>query len=148
MIAYPITLTAEDNGTLLVTSPDFPELTSFGDTVEDALSKAQGALLEAIEARIHDREPIPRPSAGKRLVTLPAQAAVKVLLYQAMRADGVRKSELARRMRIPRQEVDRILDLNHGTALPKMELAFAALGKQLSVGVGTRTKRPTQMPRG
>jgi antitoxin HicB len=148
MIAYPITLTPDDDGTFLVTSPDFSELTSFGDTVEDALARAQGALLEAIEARIHDREPIPRPSAGKHLVPLPAQAAVKVLLYQAMRADGVKKSELARRMRIPRQEVDRILDLNHGTALPKMELAFAVLGKQLSVAVGARTKRPNQMPRG
>ena len=131
MIAYPITLTPDDNGTLLITSPDFPELASFGDTVEDALFRAQGALLEAIEARIHDREP-----------------AVKVLLYQAMRADGVRKSELARRMRIPRQEVDRILDLNHGTALPKMELAFAVLGKQLSVAVGARAKRPNQVSRG
>jgi len=36
-------------------------------------------------------------------------------------------------MRIPRQEVDRMLDLNHGTALPKMELAFAVLGRQLRV---------------
>jgi antitoxin HicB len=139
--AYPVTLTPDDNGTFLVTSPDFPELTSFGDTIEHALESAQGALLEAIEARIHDREPIPRPSAGKRLVRLPTQAAVKVLLYQVMQAEGVRKSELARRMSIPRQEVDRILDLNHGTALPKIELAFAALGKQLSVAVGSRPKR-------
>ena len=141
MTAYPITLTPDDNGTFLVTSPDFPELTSFGDTIEDALESAQGALLEAIEARIHDRESIPRPSAGKYLVRLPTQAAVKVLLYQVMQSEGVRKSELARRMSIPRQEVDRILDLNHGTALPKIELAFAALGKQLSVAVGSRPKR-------
>ena len=141
MIAYPVKLTPDDNGTLLVTSPDFPELTSFGDTIEDALGRAQGALLEAIEARIHDREPIPRPSAGKHLVLLPTQAVVKVLLYQVMQSEGVRKSELARRMSIPRQEVDRILDLNHGTALPKIELAFAALGKQLSVAVGSRPKR-------
>lgn len=141
MTAYPVTLTPDDNGTFLVTSPDFPELTSFGDTIEDALDSAQGALLEAIEARIHDREPIPRPSAGKHLVRLPTQAAVKVLLYQVMQAEGVKKSELARRMSIPRQEVDRILDLNHGTALPKLELAFAALGKQLSVAVGSRPRR-------
>ena len=45
MIAYPITLTPDDNGTLLITSLDFPELASFGDTVEDALFRAQGALL-------------------------------------------------------------------------------------------------------
>lgn len=140
MIAYPVTLTPDDNGTFLVASPDFPELTSFGDTVEDSLDRARGALLEAIEARIHDREPIPPPSAGKHMVTLPAQAAIKVLLYQAIEAQGIRKSELARRMNIPRQEVDRLLDLNHGTALPKMELAFAVLGKQLRLSVGPRPR--------
>jgi antitoxin HicB len=73
-------------------------------------------------------------------VRLPAQAAVKVLLYQAMHAEGVRKSELARRMSIPRQEVDRILDLNHGTALPKIELAFEALGRELDVAVASASK--------
>ncbi len=85
MISYPVNLTSDDNGTLLVTSPDFPELTSFGDTVEDALERARGALLEAIEARIHDREPIPSPSHGKHIVRLPTQTAAKVLLYQLAR---------------------------------------------------------------
>ena len=140
MIAYPVTLVPDDNGTLLVTSADFPELTTFGGTVEESLERARDALLEAIEARMHDREPIPPPSAGKHMVRLPAQAVVKILLYQAMQSEGVRKSELARRMSIPRQEVDRMLDLNHGTALPKMELAFAALGKQLNVAIAARSK--------
>jgi antitoxin HicB len=122
-MGYPIELTPDDDGTFLVAAPDFPELTSFGDTIEESLARAQDALLEAIEARIHDGEPLPQPSRGRHLVRLPAQAAIKVLLYQALQAQGIRKSELARRMSIPRQEVDRILDLNHGTALPKMELA-------------------------
>jgi antitoxin HicB len=143
VIAYPVTLTPDDNGTFLVTSPDFPEVTTFGETVEDSLERARGALLEAIEARIHDREPIPRPSAGKRRVSLPAQAAIKILLYQALESEGIRKSDLARRMSIPRQEVDRMLDLNHGTALPKMELAFAALGKRLRLSVGPRLRPPS-----
>ena len=140
MIAYPLILTPDDNGTFLITSPDFPELTSFGKTIEECLDRARGALLEAIEARIDDREPIPRPSTGRHLVTLPAQAAIKVLLYQALESEGIRKSELARRMNIPRQEVDRMLDLNHGTALPKMEHAFAALGRQLRVSVSPRAR--------
>ena len=70
MIAYPVILTPDDNDTLLVTSPDFPEVTSFGNSIEDALERARGALLEAIEARIHDREPIPPPSTGKYMVAL------------------------------------------------------------------------------
>ena len=140
MIAYLVILTPDDNGTFLITSPDFPELTSFGETIEESLVRARGALLEAIEARIHDREQIPPPSTGKHLVTLPAQAAIKILLYQALESEGMRKSELARRMNIPRQEVDRMLDLNHGTALPKMEHAFAVLGRQLRVSISPRTR--------
>jgi antitoxin HicB len=140
VIAYPVALVPDDNGTFLVTSPDFSELTTFGETVDEALERARGALLEAIEARMYDRDTIPAPSAGKHMVRLPAQAVVKMLLYQAMQSQGVRKSELARRMSIPRQEVDRLLDLNHGTALPKMELAFAALGKQLNVAIAARSK--------
>ena len=141
MIAYPVVLTPDDNGTFLATSPDFPELTSFGDTIEESLERARGALLEAIEARIHDGESIPRPSTGKHLVALPTQASIKILLYQALQSEGIRKAELARRMKIPRQEVDRILDLNHGTALSKIELAFAVLGKQLTVDVTLRAGR-------
>jgi len=140
VIAYLVILTPDDNGTFLITSPDFPELTSFGETIEESLVRARGALLEAIEARIHDREQIPPPSTGKHLVTLPAQAAIKILLYQALESEGMRKSELARRMNIPRQEVDRMLDLNHGTALPKMEHAFAVLGRQLRVSISPRTR--------
>jgi antitoxin HicB len=80
--SYPVKLTPDDNGTLLVTSPDFPELTSFGETVEDSLERACGALLEAIEARMHDREEIPPPSRRKHMVRLPPRTAAKVLAYQ------------------------------------------------------------------
>ena len=36
MLRYPIVLTPDDNDTLLVTSPDFPELKSFGKDHADA----------------------------------------------------------------------------------------------------------------
>ncbi len=138
MISYRVHLKPDDNGTFLVTAPDFPELTTFGETRAEALTHALGAFEEAIEARISDREEIPVPSKGKVRdirVALPVQASVKVLLYQSMRKDGVRKAELARRMSIHKQEVDRILDLNHATSLSKIEHAFEVLGKKLSVDV-------------
>jgi antitoxin HicB len=137
MISYRVKL-ENDEGTILVTSPDFPELVTFGEDREDALSHAIGAFEEAIEARISDREAIPAPSKGKASdprVTLPIQAAVKVLLYQQMWKDGVRKADLARKMDLHRQEIDRLLDLNHATSLAKIEKAFAALGKTLDIAV-------------
>src|SRR5438552_2035848 len=132
MISYRVFLTRDDNDTLLVTSPGFAELASFGDTREEALAHAADALEEVIAARMSDREEIPSPSRGKAQdprVSLPMQASLKVLLYQAMWKQGVRKADLARRMSIHKQEVDRILDLNHATNLAKIEHAFGVLGK-------------------
>ena len=60
MLAFPIKLEADD-GTLLATSPDFPELTTFGDDREEAIARAIHALEEAIAARIHDSMDIPSP---------------------------------------------------------------------------------------
>ena len=140
MISYRVTLTPDSNGTILVQSPDFPEIVTFGDEEPDALSYAIGAFEEAIAARISDREEIPLPSKGEPndpQVTLPMQAAVKVLLYQAMWKDGVRKAELARRMSLHRQEIDRLLDLNHATSLARIEQAFSVLGKRLEVTVAS-----------
>ena len=137
MNSYRVKLTP-DGDTFLVTSPDFPEVTTFGETREDALGYAIGAIEEAIEARISRREAIPSPSKGRAnepRVTLPVQAEIKVLLYQAMLKDGVRKADLARRMNMPRQEIDRLLDLNHATSLAKVEAAFAALGISLNIEV-------------
>ena len=137
MISYRVKLQV-DEGTILVTSPDFPELATFGDDEADALSYATGAFEEAIAARISYREEIPSPSKGKASeprVILPVQAAVKVLLYQQMWKAGIRKADLARMMDLHRQEIDRLLDLNHATSLAKIEKAFAALGKTLDIAV-------------
>ncbi len=84
MVSYRIHLKPDDNGTFLVTSPDFPELTTFGETREEALSHALDAFEEAIEARISDREEIPVPSKGEARdirVTLPLRTSVKTLHY-------------------------------------------------------------------
>ena len=136
MITYRVTLAQDSDGTTLVTSPDFPELVTFGNDEADALSYAVGAFEEAIAARVSYREEIPPPSKGKASgprVTLPVQAEVKVLLYQQMWKSGVRKADLARKMDLHRQEIDRLLDLNHGTSIAKLEKAFSVLGKSINI---------------
>ena len=85
MLAYPITL-EDDDGTVLATSPDFPELTTFGDTREEAMARAVHALEEAMAARIFDRKDIPAPSLGEPRAGLPALTSVKVMLYQGMKS--------------------------------------------------------------
>lgn len=148
MISYRVKLTP-DEGTFLVTSPDFPELTTFGETRELALAHAIDAFEEAIEARISRRQEIPAPSRGRASdarVNLPIQAEVKALLYRQMLESGVRKADLARRMKLPRQEIDRLLNLNHSTNLARIEAAFAALGKSLNVEVAETLQSRSRVP--
>ena len=127
-----------DEDTFLVTSPDFPEVTTFGDTLEDALGYAIGAFEEAIAGRIHYKELIPQPSRIRKkdhFITLPLQAEMKVRLYQSLGESGVKKAELARKLSLHRQEIDRLFDFKKSTSIGKIEAAFAALGKQLKIEV-------------
>lgn len=133
MLEYPITLTPDDNDTVMATSPDFPELTTYGDTEAEALGRAIDALDEAIAGRIADREEIPAPGRGRTKVRLRTLTTAKVLLYQAMREQGVGKAELARRCGWHLQQVDRVLDVSHGSKLDMIDTAFRAVGKSLHV---------------
>ncbi len=137
MISYRVKL-EDDEGTVLVTSPDFPEVITFGDTREEALRHAVGAFREMIAGRMHYNEPIPKPSKIRSkddFITLPLQTELKIRMYESLRESGIKKSELARRMKLHRQEIDRLFDFNQSTNLAKMELAFAVLGKRINIEV-------------
>jgi antitoxin HicB len=137
-VIYPARLEPDSNGTLLVTFPDFAEATTFGVDADEALLHAVDALWTVIAARIDDREDVPLPSplgAGLHPVPLPALAEAKILLYRAMRAENVRKAELARRLGWHLPQVDRLLDLDHASRLDQIEAAARALGKRLVLGV-------------
>lgn len=136
MLAYPIAL-EDDDGTLLVTSPDFPELTTFGEDRDEAVARAVHALEEAIAARIHDRKDIPPPSQGETYALLPTLTSVKVMLYQGMRDQGVGKAELARRLGWHLPQVDRVLDVQHRSRLDQMDAALGAIGRRLHVTAAT-----------
>ena len=71
MLAYSIRL-KNDGDTVMATSPDFPELTTFGDDRDEALARAADALEEAIAARIYAGQEIPTPSQGASYVTITA----------------------------------------------------------------------------
>jgi antitoxin HicB len=132
---YPIEL-EPDGDTVLVGSPDFPEMHTFGDDVTDALHHAVAAIETAIIGRMMDREPIPEPSRIKRhSVVLPMQSALKVELYRAMHDEGVRKADLARRLGWHAPQVDRLLDLRHASRLQQLEMAFKALGREIDFEV-------------
>jgi antitoxin HicB len=82
------------------------------------------------------REDIRAPkSSAADYVTLPALASAKIALYQAMRAEGVGKAALAKRLDVALPQIDRLLDLRHSSRLDAIERAFAALGREMEIVV-------------
>lgn len=132
MIAYPLTL-EEDDGAVLASSPDFPELTAFGDDREEAMIRAVQALEEAIAARINDWRNVPPPSRGVAYGILPTLTSVKVMLYQGMKDQGITKTELARRLGWHLPQVDRVLDVQHRSWLDQIDAALGAIGQRIHV---------------
>jgi len=133
---YAVTLVPDDNGSLLVTAPDIPEAVTFGEDREDALARAADAIETAIMGFMSAREDIPAPKAkGQDYVSLPALSVAKIELYRAMRADGVGKTALAKRLGVALPQIDRLLDLRHASRLDAIERAFAALGRTMEVVV-------------
>jgi antitoxin HicB len=136
MFGYRVKLETDDNGTILVTCPALPEVTTFGDDESDALRHATDAIEEAIAARMADGQDIPEgQQRGPRLVRLPALTVLKIELFWQLRRSGLTRAELARRLGWKRESVDRLFRLDHASRLEQIEAAFAALGQAVSVSI-------------
>jgi len=137
MRVYPLTVEPDDNGTLLVSFVDIPEAHTFTDNEDQITARATDCALTALEGYMRDRRPIPTPSREHtgRAVVLPPLAVAKIALYEAMRNAGVRKAELARRLRWHMPQVDRLLSLRHGSRLERLEAALTVLDHHLEMRV-------------
>lgn len=135
---YPVNLEPQPEGGFTVTFPDIPEAITQGEDVEDALLHGADVLESAMDFYIEKGIQIPKPSRpkrGQRVIELPASYAVKILLLNEMAAQKVRPSELARRMKITRQEVNRLIDPRHTSKIDGVAQALKALGKTLEIRV-------------
>jgi antitoxin HicB len=134
MYNYPVELAPDDNGTILVTFADLPGAT-FGDDENDALIRAADALETILIGLVGSRRDIPKPSAanGRRTVAPTLLGALKLAVYDAMRARGWRKADLARAMELNPRQIDRLLDLRHASTVAQLEQALAVCGKRAEV---------------
>lgn len=137
MLSYPAKLTPDGDG-FMVSFPDIPEALTSGSTREEVLDMAADALVTAMEFYFEDRRTVPPPSAPKRgqvLVDLPLSIAAKVLLLNEMLAQGTRNADLARRMKVRPQEVNRLTDLHHPTKIDTIAVALKTLGRKLELSL-------------
>ena len=140
---YAIRLSKDDNGTFLVRVPDVPEAITYGDTKEEALARVVDAILTVFDECIRSRRPIPAAkTTGALSVEIPVLEAAKVALYQTMADQRVSKSELGRRLNVHLPQVDRILNVRHGSQMGQVVSAFQALGKRVELRVVDEPTRP------
>jgi len=136
MLTYCYTLTPDTNGTNLIQYPDLPEGASVSEGEHDLQANASEGLEAVLQMYIDARRPIPLPTAvGDGSVTLGALATAKVFLSNEMVQQGIRKTELARRLGVHNPQVDRLLDLAHSSKLEAIEAAFHDLGRRLDISV-------------
>ena len=138
MFAYPVTLTPDDNGTVLVTFEDVPEAITFGADIDEALLNAIDALETGLSFYVDERKPLPaasKPKKGQKTVCPSALECAKLGVYQAMTEQGVKKAELARRLGWHMPQVDRLFNLRHASKLDQIEAAAHVLGKHVYVQV-------------
>lgn len=137
MFDYPVLLTPDD-GTVLVTFPDVPEAITFGADEDEALMYAVDALETALTFYVEARKPLPavsKPVQGQKTVRPSALECAKLGVYQAMTEQGIKKSELARRLGWHLPQVDRLFDLRHASKLEQVEAAANVLGRHIEVHV-------------
>lgn len=133
---YRVRLKPDDNDTILVTCPDLPEVTTFGEDEFDAQLHAVDAIVTALQGRISARQDIPEPSTGDgKWIELGALVEAKIGLYRAMRVDNVSKADLARRLGWHGPSVDRVLNLDHDSRFQSIATAFKALGREMHIDV-------------
>ena len=138
MLLYPATI-RPDGKTFTLIFPDIPGAHTNGDSKADVLAHAPDALHTAISMLMEKNLDIPERGKLRRGAALAGLGSVtsdaKVGLYKALRSRGVRKAELARRMGIHKQQIDRLLDIDHASRIEQLEAAFAALQMRLTVNI-------------
>ena len=138
MLSYPARVARDGDG-FVVSFVDIPEALTGAASREEALEMAADALITAMDFYFEDRRPVPAPSRLKRgqvLIDLPASISAKVLLLNEMLRQHVRPVELARRMHVRPQEVNRITTLSHPTKIDTISQALQAMGKRLELSIG------------
>ena len=138
--AYPCVLEPEGEagfeGWFNVSFPDLPGALTCALGRGEALENAEEVLELVLESCVDSNEEIPRPSpvaVGQELVAVRPLVAAKLSLYTAMREQNITKSELAERLGIDEETVDRLLNSERGTPISQVIRALQVLGRRLVV---------------
>jgi antitoxin HicB len=138
MFCYPVILEEDrESHQVLVDFIDLPFVHAIGDNAAEALLNAVDALETAFDVLMQNKEIIPAASstANHSSVAVPVLIAAKVALHNAMISSGLHKADLARKLNIQPNLVERLLSLRYKSRIEQLETALALFDKRLLVDV-------------
>ncbi|GAB5387624.1 MAG: hypothetical protein Alpg2KO_05920 [Alphaproteobacteria bacterium] len=115
MMTFTFDLTPQDDGSLLITSPDFRNLVLEAATETDALDLARHAAEEAVSMAIlgGGRLPASRPhgkAPNRHRISLPDRLATKAKLYQLCQHSDLPFEQLARSAGLTPEKLADLID--------------------------------------
>lgn len=135
---YPAVLTPNGEGGFIVTFPDVLEAITEIWNKEELKETATDCLVTAVDFYIEDHRLFPAPSKTKKdnvIIQLPISISAKILLLNTMVSGNIRPVDLAKKMGIKPQEVNRIIDTGHTTKIDTIAKALDVLGKNLQLSI-------------
>ena len=120
----------------VVTFPDVYGANTGAWSWKEALEMAEDCLAVALGGYVKAREVIPTPSPltdGQVIMAVPLIVAAKLTLYTAMREQGITDADLAAKLEMPENAVQRLLSPNRFSHISQVERALKALGRSLIV---------------
>ena len=120
----------------VVTFPDVPEANTGGWSWQEALEMAEDCIGVALSFYVDKREDLPTPSplADRQvLIAVPIIVAAKLTLYTAMREQNITDADLATKLGMPENAVQKLLNPNRFSHISQVERALKALGRSLIV---------------
>jgi antitoxin HicB len=133
--AYPYELLPQPEGGFTIVFPDVPEAITQADGETKTAAMAQDALVTALSFYTDTGEKLPRPSPnrGRPVAYVPALAAAKLALHDAMLAAGMSNVALARQLGTDEKTVRRLRDPLHHSRIDRVDAALRVLGKRMGI---------------
>ncbi|EIK96064.1 hypothetical protein PMM47T1_13930 [Pseudomonas sp. M47T1] len=144
MYEYPITAHQEADH-YWSSCTDIPEAHSTGDSLEELLKNAVAGITLALTIYVDQGREIPAasdPAEDQHPIALPAVTVAKIALWNAMRAQGLKVADLARKLGVSHPVANRLVDFEHNSKIEQVEGALAALGQTVKAA----TRNPGWIP--
>ncbi len=141
--AYPSNITLDDEEKRTtgreaynVSFPDVPEGLTCGWSWQEAIEMAEDCLIVALNIYVKRQQdlPVPSPLAEDQiLISLPTIAAASLVVYSAMRKQGITKADMAEQLKVSEDAVCKLLDPRYRTHMSQIEKALKVVGRSLII---------------